>query len=179
MKIFLCLVMIGFVKLQGSEEQEHDPSGDDLEPTSRLRGGGPGTGTTKDWSHCSKDALCGHGRGDCDGNHQCEADHHCGNDNCRKFDTNAHRLADCCEKQNCKIWSGDYIEESTEPNINACANWCAGIEGCEIWTYYAETKKCWIKSAEVQVTCDDGSCDEEAWVTGTKGCGISEDEEGG
>ena len=89
----------GFVKLQGSEEQEHDPSGDDLEPTSRLRGGGPGTGTTKDWSHCSKDALCGHGRGDCDGNHQCEADHHCGNDNCRKFDTNAHRLADCCEKQ--------------------------------------------------------------------------------
>jgi len=96
MKTFLCLVMLGFVKLQGSEKTEH--LGDDLEPASnpRLRSKGPGTGTRADWTFCSAGAPCGHGQGDCDGSSQCKPGHSCGNNNCGDYNKDAHRLADCC-----------------------------------------------------------------------------------
>jgi len=77
MKTFLCLVMLGFVKLQGSEKTE-------------------GTGTWADWSFCSAAAPCGHGQGDCDGDSQCKPGHYCGNDNCGDFHKDANRFAHCC-----------------------------------------------------------------------------------
>jgi len=96
MKTFLCLVMLGFVKLQGSEKTEH--LGDDLEPASnpRLRIKGPGTGTTADWNFCSADKPCGHGQGDCDGNSHCKPGLECGRDNCGDYNKDAHSFADCC-----------------------------------------------------------------------------------
>jgi len=109
MKIFLCLVMLGFVKLKGSEKTEH--LGDDLEPASnpRLRSKGSGTGSTADWNFCSAGKPCGHGQGDCDGNSQCKSGHYCGDDNCGDYHNDAQSRADCCvDPEECGfVISGD------------------------------------------------------------------------
>jgi len=107
--------MIGFVKLQGSEEH----LGDDLEPASnpRLRTTGSGTGTTADWTFCSAEKPCGMGQGDCDGNNHCKPGLYCGTDNCADYNKDAHHLADCCvDPENCGmvIYGNSYGSLNTD-----------------------------------------------------------------
>jgi len=98
MKIFVFLVMLGFARLQTSNNTEHP--GDDLEPTSdpRQRNSGTGSGTSSDWSYCSRKRPCREGQGDCDGDIECQSGLNCGDNTCRDFNPSAHAKADCCVK---------------------------------------------------------------------------------
>jgi len=115
--------MIGFVKLQGSEEH----LGDDLEPASnpRLRTTGSGTGTTADWNFCSAEKPCGMAQGDCDGNNQCKPGLYCGTDNCADYSKDAHHLADCCyDPENCGmvVYGGSYDGSQAFIALNVVTN---------------------------------------------------------
>ena len=55
-----------------------------------------GTGTTRDWSFCSRNEPCSDRQGDCDSDDECIQDFLCGNDNCRDFWGQADPAADCC-----------------------------------------------------------------------------------
>ena len=71
------------------------------------------------------------------------------------------------------MWSGAYIQESSKTTLNECANWCAQTVECATWTFYAAVRKCWLKSAAHPYIyyCNDGNCDGDAFVSGTKACG--------
>merc|ERR1712121_310588 len=47
--------------------------------------------------HCCRNGNCGIGEGDCDRDADCQSGLVCGTNNCQKFRSNAHPLADCCE----------------------------------------------------------------------------------
>ena len=52
-----------------------------------------------DWSCCSSSNRCGLGGGDCDTDSDCKSGLVCGSNNCRKFNREASRTADCCENK--------------------------------------------------------------------------------
>eukprot|EP00092_Neocalanus_flemingeri_P005011 GFUD01005388.1.p1 GENE.GFUD01005388.1~~GFUD01005388.1.p1 ORF type:complete len:490 (-),score=75.79 GFUD01005388.1:64-1533(-) len=93
-KICFILVLAGY----GEPTPMQDRSGEDTEPTvnPRTRNHGPGSGTSSDWSYCSNSSPCTAGHGDCDSDAQCAGSLTCGQDNCKDFNSAAHRLADCC-----------------------------------------------------------------------------------
>eukprot|EP00092_Neocalanus_flemingeri_P056790 GFUD01067371.1.p1 GENE.GFUD01067371.1~~GFUD01067371.1.p1 ORF type:complete len:257 (-),score=47.34 GFUD01067371.1:217-987(-) len=115
-KICFILVLAGY----GEPTPMQDRSGEDTEPTvnPRTRNHGPGSGTSSDWSYCSNSSPCTAGHGDCDSDAQCAGSLTCGQDNCKDFNSGAHRQADCCIGDSTVViwgmnWKGAWQNDAT------------------------------------------------------------------
>jgi len=67
-----------------------------------------GYGGRGDWSFCK--GSCTLGQGDCDTDTDCHGNLVCGDDNCRQFNSHAHRYADCCKEPE---WDGQCVSDGS------------------------------------------------------------------
>jgi len=133
---------------------------------------------------CSSSNKCGEGGGDCDSDSHCKSGLVCGSNNCREFNSQASKSADCCMKKGvsdcykgktdrdccsssnkCGVGGGDCDSDSDCKSGHVC-----GINNCRDYNKKADrTADCCMKRGNK--SCYKGRTDRDCCTSSNK-CGI-------
>ena len=74
----------------------------------------------------------------------------------------------CIREVNTDYKERDFVDEVTLENSQACAEYCASIEGGLFWTFFIKTKSCHVKNST-----SPGRGGHSDTVSGNRACGLS------